>query len=64
VMFLWPVRELDERRIVGCELAKNRQGKRGAFGLDFWGDFMRWGESTASIEPPTPTERRAADKEL
>lgn len=58
VMFLWPVREFPDRRIVGLEVAANRQGKTGAFGLDFNGALQRWGESTASIQPPTRTELR------
>jgi replicative DNA helicase len=49
VMFLWPVRELGNRRIIGLEVAKNRQGKRGEVGLDFEGSVQRWGESTADI---------------
>jgi replicative DNA helicase len=53
VMFLWPVRELEAegRRIIGLEVAKNRQGKRGEIGLDFFGATQRWGESTADIRP-------------
>ena len=51
VMFLWPVSELGNRRIIGLEVAKNRQGKRGEVGLDFEGSVQRWGESTADIRP-------------
>jgi replicative DNA helicase len=53
VVFLWPVRELDDgRKLIGCAIEKNRSGPCGAFGLDFSGDVQRWGESTLSIEPP------------
>lgn len=60
VMFLWPVRKLEHegRAIVGCGVDKNRQGRTGEFGLDFWGDVQRWGESTADIRPPVNTSAR------
>jgi replicative DNA helicase len=53
VMFLWPVREFEGegRRILGLDVAKNRQGKKGEFGLDFFGAYQRWGESPADIRP-------------
>lgn len=56
VMFLWPVREFEGegRRIVGLGVEKNRQGKKGEFGLDFYGAFQRWSESTADIRPQAP----------
>lgn len=54
VIFLWPVRELNDRRIVGCHVAKNRQGKKPEFGLAFMGAIQRWEESTADIRPQAP----------
>lgn len=52
VMFLWPVRELDEgRRLVGMSVEANRQGRCGLFGLEFHGSTQRWGESMLSVEP-------------
>lgn len=54
VFFLWPVREFegDGRKIIGIGVDKNRQGRSGVeFGLDFYGDTQRWGESTADIRP-------------
>jgi replicative DNA helicase len=57
VLFLWPVREFDDRRILGLGVDKNRQGKLGEFGLDFWGDYQRWGESTADIRPQEKPRR-------
>lgn len=51
VAFLWPVREFDGgRRLVGLQVAKNRQGRTGRFGLDFDGEHQRWAESTESVE--------------
>ena len=60
VMFLWPVREFDSegRRIIGLGIDKNRQGRLGEVGLDFFGDTQRWGESTADIRPPTARSAR------
>jgi replicative DNA helicase len=59
VMFLWPVRELSSegRKIVGLGIDKNRQGRTDEFGLDFFGDTQRWGESTADIRPPLPNRK-------
>lgn len=59
VMFLWPVRELsaEGRKIVGLGIDKNRQGRTDEFGLDFFGDTQRWGESTADIRPPAPSRK-------
>lgn len=53
VMFLWPVREFEQegRKVIGCGIDKNRQGRCGDFGLDFYGDVQRWQESTADIRP-------------
>jgi replicative DNA helicase len=54
VMCLWPVRDwkAEGRRIVGLGVEKNRQGRTGEFGLDFFGDTQCWAESTADIRPP------------
>jgi replicative DNA helicase len=57
VLFLWPVREFEDRRILGLGVDKNRQGTLGEFGLDFWGDYQRWGESTADIRPQEKPRR-------
>lgn len=59
VMFLWPVREFkgEGRTIVGLSLDKNRQGQRGEIGLDFWGSFQRWTESTADISQTAPARQ-------
>ena len=62
VMFLWPVRSFEAYSIVGCDVAAVRQGKPGAFALEFRGSTQRWSESDASIEPFTAAERRAAPK--
>jgi replicative DNA helicase len=59
VMFLWPVREFENegRRIVGCGIDKNRQGRLGEFGLDFFGDIQRWTQSDADIRPDPQAKR-------
>ena len=60
VLFLWPVREFENegRRILGLGVDKNRQGRLGEIGLDFYGDTQRWSQSTADIRPePVPRGR-------
>lgn len=54
VMLMWSVRQLEGegRRIVGIGLDKNRHGRVGEFGLDFFGDMQSWAESTADIRTP------------
>lgn len=64
VMFLWPVREFQNegRRIVGLGVDKNRQGRLGQVGLDFYGDVQRWTQSEADINPD-PMARKSKDFE-
>ncbi len=53
VMFLWPVRDFTEtegRKILGLGVDKNRQGRLGEIGLDFYGDTQSWSQSTADIK--------------
>jgi replicative DNA helicase len=57
VIFLWPVRDRDTHRIVGCHVGKNRQGQKPAFGLHFTGSLQRWAQSTEDISPPAPPAR-------
>lgn len=63
VMFLWPVREFESegRRILGLGIDKNRQGRTGEVGLDFYGDTQRWSESTADIRPAPPARGQKDD---
>ena len=63
VMFVWPVREFEGegRRILGLGIDKNRQGRLGEVGLDFYGDTQRWGESTADIRPPVQARGQRDD---
>ena len=63
VMFLWPVREFEAEglRIIGLGVDKNRQGRLGDVGLDFYGDTQRWGESEADIRPPVPSRSHKDD---
>lgn len=59
VMFLWPVRDFTEtegRKILGLAVDKNRQGRLGEIGLDFFGDTQSWSQSTADIRY-TPSAR-------
>lgn len=59
VMFLWPVRELGEQKIVGLGMDKNRQGRLLEVGLAFTGRHQRWAESTADIrQPAEPVKAR------
>jgi replicative DNA helicase len=54
VIFLWPAREQASigRRLIGCAVEANRQGRCGAFALDFDGATQRWGESTQGLPQP------------
>jgi len=63
VLFLWPVREFENegRKILGLGLDKNRQGRLGEIGLDFYGDTQRWEQSTADIRPATVARGRGDD---
>jgi replicative DNA helicase len=59
-LLLWTAREFknEHRRIVGAKIAKHRGGQKGRFALEFHPDLYRWYESTASIDPPTWTEKK------
>ncbi len=53
VIFLWPLDECEddlEVRHVGCDFAKNRRGKKGAFVMTFEGGKQLWQESHRSVE--------------
>lgn len=65
VMFLWPVREFADQglRIIGLGVDKNRQGRLGEVGLDFFGDVQRWSESTADISPQKLQSKTSKDWE-
>lgn len=56
VMFLWPLKESNESswRVVGCDLAKVRGGRKGAFCLNFDGSRQRWTESTEGVDSFAP----------
>lgn len=59
VMFLWPAREMNYgRRLIGIAVEANRQGRCGAFGLEFDGSTQRWGESLLSIDQPLASRTR------
>lgn len=62
VMLLWCEQEGSESNLMGLDLAKNRQGKKGKVPLHFEGTFQRWRESTqqlfATAQVPASTRRR------
>lgn len=63
VTFLWPVRDFSEtegRKILGLAVDKNRQGRLGEVGLDFYGDTQSWSQSTADIRS-TPASRSSGE---
>ena len=63
VMFLWPVREFENegRKILGLGVDKNRQGRLGEIGLDFYGDTQSWSQSTADIKYTPPARHNGGD---
>jgi replicative DNA helicase len=60
VAFLWPVAD-GTPKLVGVEVAKNRQGATGAFGLDFDGSMQRWSTSRRSVELAAAPRQRAPE---
>lgn len=61
IWFLWPIKDYGDRKLIGFEQAKNRQGRLMQVGLDFVGAHQRWGESTADInmqETAQPVRRK------
>lgn len=54
IVFLWPVSDFGPRKVIGCDVAKNREGACGEFALDFEGAYQRWSESAADLRPPVP----------
>jgi replicative DNA helicase len=54
VLLLHPMgNEADKTLLVLLKVAKNRQGKRGRFALNFDGRLQRWRESTGNVERRT-----------
>jgi len=65
VLLMWPIKE---RKAEGCmeigmDIPKNRQGKKGGFVLNFWGDLMRWGESAYRLEDVLKKDSRVGEIE-
>ncbi len=52
VMLLWCEQEGSESNLMGLDLAKNRQGKKGKVPLHFEGSFQRWRESMQALGKP------------
>ena len=58
VILIWPVRELgNDAKLIGMDIAKNRQGKSGELALHFSGDTQTWGQSTESTQSPVRYEQ-------
>jgi replicative DNA helicase len=62
IVFLWPVREYPDqgRKIVGCGIDKNRQGRTGEFALDFDGARQRWHESMEPLQTNQPQQGKSS----
>lgn len=55
VMLLWPVRDLGtDAKLIGIDIAKNRQGRTGEIALHFNGETQTWGISTESLQLTGP----------
>lgn len=51
IMFLWPVHDFnDGRKLIGLNIAKNREGQTGDIALDFQGAYQRWGQSMDNLD--------------
>lgn len=53
ILFLWPLEAADTGaaiRHIGLEVAKNRQGRKGAFALEFEGAMQAWRESPKGLD--------------
>jgi replicative DNA helicase len=61
ILFLWPVREHPERgvKVIGLDIAKNRQGPTGSLALEFHGDTQRWTASHESLDATNPATNRS-----
>lgn len=62
IAFLWPLAadEGQPIRSIGMDMAKNRDGERGAFVLNFRGAMQSWTESTQDIESFTVGKKQGA----
>ena len=60
VIFLFPIKERQSEHCseIGVDVAKNRQGRKGSFAANFWGEHMRWGESAYQLNDLLGTVRR------
>lgn len=60
IAFLWPLTQDEGQsvRAIGMDIAKNRDGERGAFVLSFQGAMQAWTESTQDIESFNTTGRK------
>lgn len=62
VLLMWPVREHQDKgvKVIGLDIAKNRQGPTGSLTLEFHGDTQRWSESIEPLESTNPTTKHKA----
>lgn len=60
IIFLWPLESEGENGIrhIGLDIAKNRQGKKSAFALEFEGAMQAWRQSTRDIDSFQPGKQR------
>lgn len=59
VFLLYPVKEYESGdRLLGLNIAKNRQGTLGDIALHFEGQYQQWNESQDSLEQETTTSKR------
>lgn len=54
IMLLWEVESTDSHRLIGCNIDKNRQGRKREIPLAFYGDQQRWASSAESIDRQAP----------
>ncbi len=60
ILFLWPLEPDTGQAVrhIGLEIAKNRQGKKGAFALEFEGSMQAWRESSRDLDSFQPGKQR------
>jgi len=66
VMSLFQVKTLEATDcvLIGLDVLKNRQGRKGSLVLNFWGDQMSWGESEYELEELLKPDRKKKGDDL
>lgn len=64
IVFLWFVRMIgqDGHKLIGCDVAANRSGSTGEFGLDFDGSMQLWQESDQPLRIAAPVTPRSSGR--